>query len=299
MKVNHFKILVFFCFATLAACSQNKTNSTSNQTKNIKHKAKTYHNYGGWYCPDNLNGFPPVNIEDWNNVPVIKNRLPSKEETQNGSALIYIDTLDYPNAKPLPIDLPKLARYFNESSNKEELVIVIQAINVLNDSIVGFRYLNGGNGSAWLNEVKFLKDEEIKQLPPSKFVTISINIKAPQDSIWKVLTQPEYYKELQPIFDKEGLLSNLLTRTSTINFKYPNAGTITAEYADNLFGNKYAQIDYELDDYQYVEKFLLLEQPKTKTTELKIVCGPYQTDFKTQKAILEQWAEKVKSLSEE
>jgi hypothetical protein len=302
MKINHFKTLIIIFFAILTSCSLNKT---TNETPKIETQInkeqqveKKYHNYGGWYCPDNLNGFPAVNIENWNTVTVVKNRLPNQEETRNGASLIYVDTLEYPNAKPLDIELPKLARFYNESSKKEELVIVIQAINVLDDSIVGFRYLNGGNGSAWLNEVTFLNEADINKLTPAKFVTLSISIDATQDSIWKVLTKPEYYKTLQPIFDQDNKLTNLLTRTSSINFKYPEAGILTAEYADDLFGNKYAQIDYELDDYQYVEKFLLLENPKTKTTELKIICGPYQSDYKTQKIIIDTWAKKVKELSE-
>ena len=46
--------------------------------------------------------------------------------------------------------MPKLARFYNIHSGKRELVIIIQALNISNDSIVGFRYLNGGNGSARL-----------------------------------------------------------------------------------------------------------------------------------------------------
>jgi len=66
--------------------------------------------------------------------------------------------------------MPKLVRYYNEYSKREDLIIVIQAINVENDSIVGFRYLNGGNGSARLNEVRFLADNEIEMIPASRFV---------------------------------------------------------------------------------------------------------------------------------
>jgi len=296
-------IQIFILAISLTSCSLNKTTNEPPVSNNIEANSekpvkKTHHNYGGWYCPDNLNGFPPVDIEKWKQVPVVKNRLPNKEETQNGTSLMYIDSLEYPNAKPLDIELPKLAQYYNQSSKKNELIIVIQAIKVLNDSIVGFRYLNGGNGSAWLTEVNFLNQEDINQLTPSRFVALNINIGAPHDSVWNVLTKPEYYKDLQPIFDRENKLTNLLTRTSSINFKYPESGNLTAEYADDLFGNKYAQIDYELNDYQYVEKFLLLENPKNKTTELKIVCGPYQSDYETQLLIIENWSNKVKELSE-
>ena len=40
-------------------------------------------------------------------------------------------------------------------------------INILNDTIVGFRYLNGGNGSAHLREVTFLSVNEINKISSS------------------------------------------------------------------------------------------------------------------------------------
>lgn len=254
------------------------------------------HQYGGWYCPDNLNGFPSVDITNWKNVPIINGRMATKEDTQNGSSLIFLDTLKYPNAKVLDITMPKLASYKNNYSNRDDLVIVIQAIKIDKDSIVGFRYLNGGNGSARLNEVRFLSGNEIKMLPTSRFVSLNISIKATQDSIWKVLTKPKSTETLRSIFDKSNKLNTYWKETSNVNYHYPNSGVITASYANKLFGNFYIQNDY--DNFQYSEKFLLLENENTKITELKIVCGPYGTDYESQKRILTIWAQKVKALSE-
>ena len=89
-----------------------------------------------------------------------------------------------------------------------------------------------------------------------------------------------------------------LLKSSKVNFDYHNAGTITSEFAANLYGNQYIQIDCELGENQYVEKFLLLENEETKQTELQIVCGPYTNDFEKQKFILNKWAQKIKALSE-
>jgi len=256
------------------------------------------HKYGGWYCPDNLNGFPAVDINNWENVPIVNGRMATKKETQNGTSLIFVDKEKYPDAKPLDIQMPKLALFYNNHSKKEEIIIVIQAINVLNDSVVGFRYLNGGNGSARLNKVKFLADDEIDNISSSRFVSFKIKINATQDEIWEVLTKPEYHKTLQPIFDKENTLKDDWNTSSKVNFKYHNGGVITSEFAAILYGNYYIQIDCELGNYQYVEKFLLLENEKTNNTELQIVCGPYIDDFENQKFILNNWAQKVKELSE-
>lgn len=46
------------------------------------------HNYGGWYCPDNLRGFPAEDIADWNNVPVVNGRMPTEAETRDGRSLM-------------------------------------------------------------------------------------------------------------------------------------------------------------------------------------------------------------------
>lgn len=302
MENKSLKTLITLCFFTTMSCSQSSTIVESNKTETAEVKVEVKktepHRYGGWYCPDNLNGFPAVDIHNWKSVPVVNGRMPTKEETQNGTSLIFIDREKYPEAKPLDLELPKLARFYNNHSRKEEVIIVIQALNISNDSIVGFRYLNGGNGSARLNEVNFIYENEIATLSSSQFVSFNININATQDKIWEILTKPEYSKTLQPIFDTENTLDADWNKSSKVNFKYPKSGTVTSEFAANLYGNQYIQIDCMADQYQYVEKFLLLENEETKNTELKIVCGPYRADFEAQKVILNEWALKVKELSE-
>jgi len=296
MKTKIINVLMVLCLISFTACSQNKpTKEVEVQTKAKQIKTEP-HTYGGWYCPDNLNGFPPVDIQNWENVPVVNGRMATKEETQNGTSLIFVDIEKYPNAKVLDIKLPKLANYYNEITKRNDLIIVIQAIHINNDSIVGFRYLNGGNGSARLNEIEFLSDNEIKNIPNSKFVTYSININSSQDKIWKVLTEKEYTAKLQPIFDKNNLLDKDWREVSNVNFHYNNDKILTSQFARKLYGNFYIQNDYK--SALYNEKFLLLENLISKNTELKIVCGPFEDDYENQKNILIEWASKVKELSE-
>ncbi len=303
MKNKILKITPLLGLVLFMSCLQNNKTVENNKVEKTVENENTVkqepHNYGGWYCPDNLNGFPAVDLPNWKNVTVVNGRLPTKEETQNGMSLIFVDTKKYPEAQPLDLKMPKLARFYNEHSKKEELIIVIQAVKIGKDSVIGFRYLNGGNGSARLNEVRFLSENEAESLSPSRFVTQSIQINAPQNVIWDVLTKPTYYKTLQTVFDSEGALLEGSDMASKVNFRFLNGGVITSEFAANLYGNHYIQIDSELDDSQYVEKFLLLDNEQTKTTELKIVCGPYSNDdFETQKDILYRWAQKVKEMSE-
>ncbi len=259
-------VLLFF-----VGCS-----NAENQPVKEQEKAKqvSTHHYGGWYCPDNLFGFPAVDFKDWKNVPVIQNRLPTQEETRSEKSLIFVDTQKYPDAKAMNIQLPQLANYYSPYTKKTEIVIVIQAIEIENDSIVGFRYLNGGNGSSHYREVEFISENEVANLQEAQFVSLDIQINADEDKVWDVL------------------------RDANVTYQYASKEQLTKGYGDMLFGNWYMQNDYLINDLGYVEKFLVIRNKEKNITELKIVCGPYLNDFKSQQSILKDWAEKVKELSE-
>jgi len=293
--INKISIALFLFIFLAYGCNSQTENATKSKD-NVKETIP--HQYGGWYCPDNLTGFPPIDITDWKNVPVVNGRMPSKEETRNGTSLIFVDPEKHPDAKPLDMQMPQLAKFYNRNSGKEEHIILIQAVTISNDTIVGFRYLNGGNGSAHLKEVEILSDSEIKKLPTTRFVSFEIEIKATKKDVWKVLREPDYNPPLQAIYDAGNKLSKDWNKDSRINFAYPKGKMITSEYAGDLFGNKYIQIDSKWDEYMFVEKFLLSEDKEKKTSQLQIVCGPYDADFESQKYILKKWAEKVKELSE-
>jgi hypothetical protein len=300
MKNKTIKVLIGVFLTSFTSCSQNNTVVATEETEVVTEQVvtvkKEQHRYGGWYCPDNLNGFPAVDISNWKDVPVVNGRMATKEETQNGTSLIFVDTEKYPDAKPLDMTMPKLAKYYNEYSKREDFIIIIQAVNIDNDSIVGFRFVNGGNGSARLNEVNLLSDSEIKAIPETKFVSIKLDIKATQPQIWDILTKGESTKALQSTFDTNNTLQSDWKSTSNVNFKYSNSGMLTSDFADVLWGNYYIQNDYEY--LKYSEKFFLSTNEETNTTELKIVCGPFVDDFQKQTEILNEWAQKVKSLSE-
>jgi len=300
MKNKAIKVLVAVLLTSFVSCSQNNTttNTTDTEVVTVKQAEKKTepHRYGGWYCPDNLNGFPAVDISNWKDVPVVNGRMATKEETQNGTSLIFVDAEKYPNAKPLDMTMPKLAKYYNDYSKREDFIIIIQAVNIDNDSIVGFRFVNGGNGSARLSEVNLLTENEITAIPETKFVSITIDIKGTQEEVWEVLTKAESTTVLQSIFDNNKTLKADWKSTSNVNFNYSNAGMLTSAYADVLWGNHYIQNDYEY--LKYSEKFFLSTNEETKTTELKIVCGPFVDDFNAQKEILNTWAQEVKLLTE-
>lgn len=300
MKNKTFKVLGIAGIISFIACSANNKTDDPKTINKIGLKTEVEktepHSYGGWYCPDNLNGFPAVDIANWNNVPVINGRMSTQTDREIGATLFVVDTEKYPNAKPLNITMPRLAKYYNEYAQREDLIIVIQAISINNDSIVGYRFLNGGNGSARLEDIQFLSDAEIKQIPATKFVTHQIDIKANQTEISNVLKNKKYTGDLQPIFDTNEDLKTGWRQVVNVNYHYHKAGLLSSAYADLLFGNFYIQNDFK--PLNYTEKFLLLEDENRQNTTLQIVCGPFAEDYDTQKAILRNWAEMVKTLSE-
>jgi len=293
MKRKTFSALAFLTLISFTACSQQSDKKVDNQqckTAPEKQlvKQKEPHQYGGWYCPDNLYGFPAVDIQDWEEVPVINGRMPSKEETQDGTSLIFVDQEKYPDAKPLDMKMPRLANFYNDFTKREELIIVIQALHIQQDSVVGFRYLNGGNGSARLSEVSFMDETKVDAFPKSKFVSFRLPIKAGQEKIWKVLINsgPKVIKQTN-----EGAIQR-----PNLSYTYPKAGELTSTTAELWYGSYYMQNDYA--NNLYSEKFFLREDANTGITELNVVCGPFTDDYEAQYKLLDHWAKNIKTFSE-
>ncbi len=291
-------------FFLLAGCNAKEAVNASEIKTTLEGKTSTHqnreppHNYGGWYCPDNILGFPAVDLKELSQVPVITDRLPTEEETKEGKSLMYIDLARHPTAKPLDMPLPRLARYYSEYTKKNELVVVIQAVAIDQDSIVGFRFLNGGNGSSWLKEVTFVSEEEQEKLQPTPFVADEIIISAYPKAIWEVLTDSTYAKILGAIFDKNAYLESEWKKDAAVHFKYGPDKIVSTGIITAIWKNSYIQIDYDFDGYHYVEKFLLSGNKKGKYTKLHLSAGPYGEDYLAQKIVWHNWLNKVKELSE-
>ena len=240
------------------------------------------HEYGGWSCPDNFN-FPPVNVKELGQIPIVNGRLPTQEETRNGTSLIYIDLEKYPDAKPLDMTFPRLARCYSPHTKKDEMVIVIQGVVIGEDTIAGYRYLNGGNGSAWFHEVNFLTEEEVAQLEPTRFVDIVMEVAPGPRELWSVIKDGDLNQKMGKKFDEQLTLDGTVVK-----------GEVTAHWDD-----LYLQVDYNLEGYHYVEKFLMLKDPKDATTEFHVVAGPIREGFEAKQEAWQKWYEEVVALSEE
>jgi hypothetical protein len=288
----------------LSSCSQedprNRVEVVEGEAKKVEPKeARASHPYGGWYCPDNLFGFPAVDIDTFQQLQVITDRLPTREETRSGQSLIFVDVEKYPEARPIEANLPRLARYYNEHTEKDELIIVIQALEIGQDSVVGFRYVNGGNGSSWWDEVRFLEAKEIQAERATSFVSEQIDIEANRSNIWKVLTDSTFaktlaadlgdgvYKDSDWVRDAKVYNKNLLGVTLSV-------GKLTA-----IWPEMYIQMDYKFNGQHFVEKVFLHQREQDGLTTMQFVAGPYGEDFENRKRYWKKYLTQLKVLSEQ
>lgn len=287
------QLLIAAILLILSACTENENTCSTEQgqlpsslacastaelsedQKEINPPKKAQHEYGGWYCPDNLRGFPAIDVQDLSSVPVILGRMPTQEETRDGRALMFIDPEIHPNARPLDIELPALATYHNQHTEKDELIIVIQAAVIDTDSVVGFRYANGGNGSAWFSEVDFLGAEEVKQLGSRPFVAQSMKIDASADKIWKIMTGLTFENDLMESLNDDAFLTRAWRTEAKVEYPKIDGVPGTIGKVTVAWDGVYAQMDYVVNGENYAQKFFIDENPETATCTVKLVAGPY------------------------
>jgi len=156
--------------------------------------------------------------------------------------------------------------------------------------------LNGGNGSAWYDEINFIPNEEIGKLGSTPFVSQKIELNTSKSKVWKVITEPSYAKSLGAMFDENAFIESTWQRDADVFFKYePNMitkrGKITASWQD-----LYIQVDYDFDGIHYAEKFLILDNEEKGKTDLYVVSGPYGDDFEAKQLVWKNWLDKVEEL---
>lgn len=276
-----------------AACSgQEKAGEESGNKYKMpvpgQNNTKKPHQYGGWYCPDNF-GFVPVNIQNLDEVPAISNRLPKHQELQDHMSLIEVDTFKFPDARALKMDLPRLARIYLDWKGMSELIIVIQAIIVSEDTVVGYRFPNGGNGSARIGNVNFLSDEEISKLGSQPFFYSQTKLHSTKEELWKAISKTEYAKELGVKFDQTDFFSSEWNPNAQAHLNYNTKEERAKGHIGMVYGNLYLHIDYIRDGFHYSEKLLMIENQEDNTTELFIASGPYPDDFDKQKLHWSNW----------
>ena len=284
-----------------ASCNSQETTDPENSTQNlgpVADKKAEPHRYGGWYCPDNF-GFTPVDVQKLDEVPAIADRLPTEEELHSNMSLINVDTEKYPDARALEMALPKVAKVYSEATGMDELIIVIQAVVVQEDTVLGWRFMNGGNGSGWLTDVTFLSDDEVANMGSQPFFYSNSTLNSNTEKIWKALTSTDYFTELGTKFDQLEFFTSPFDPDSQAHLEYNADGEKGAGFCGMHFGNYYMHIDYNIEGFHYSEKMLIMEDQKEKTTEFFFASGPYPEGFEAQKANWESFVAAVKKASEE
>ena len=301
--IKRFSIYILssiFLVSGLSSCRNLSNEQAKNLDKNPEtSKTKSFvsvnnepHPYGGWYCPDNF-GFVPVDIQKLKEVSVIADRLPTKQEVQNNMSLIDVDIEKYPDARALKMELPQVARIYSDRLGINELIIVIQAIVVQNDTIVGYRFANGGNGSARISEVSFLSKDEVTAMGSQPFYYAKSVLKASTKDIWNAMRKTDYFKQLGKKFNKKEFFTSEWNSKSQAQLSLDTDGEKAAGFVGMVFGNYYLHIDYDRNGFHYSEKLLMMENQNDHTTEFFFACGPFPKDFEKRKLDLDKWLQTV------
>ena len=290
-------MLLIFVSCNGQEAAKEKTQSSTKESESAVSKKDKPHRYGGWYCPDNF-GFVPVDIQKLDEVPAIADRLPTQQELRDNKSLISVDTEKYPDARALEMELPRVARIYSNRTDMSELIIVIQAIIVSEDTIVGYRFPNGGNGSAWLSEVSFLSEDEVAGFGSQPFFYSKSVLKASKEEIWRAIASTDYFKQLGEKFDKQDFFSSEWTSDSQAHLNLDTKEEKAMGYVGTVFGNAYLHIDYDREGFHYSEKLLMIENKEENSTELFFASGPFPEDFENQNLNWGRWIEGVKNASE-
>jgi hypothetical protein len=283
---------------SLLSCKQAQIDNAVDDSREVRNKvaeerARGHHSYGGWYCPDNVGGFPPVDIQALSKVPVVIGRMPTEEETRNGRSLMYFDPTIHLDARPLDITLPQVARIYSKQRNRNELIIVIQAVVVGTDTIMGYRYPEGGNGSAWYDQIHLLSDNEVDALGPAPFVHLNKKLISSKADIWKAICTTAYAQELSDRFSKAELFQSEWNENIDEFLDFASNEYRAQGFINSYWGNLYIQIDYDYNGIHRYEKILVTEDSSDNTIELNIVSGPHPDDIKDQYMYWSNWMDEV------
>lgn len=289
-------LLIFVSCNSQEAIQEHSNSTTEDQGSVVSEKVKP-HQYGGWYCPDNF-GFVPVDIQKLEEVPAISDRLPTEQELHDNMSLINVDTEIYPDARALKMHLPRVASIFSEQIGLNELIIVIQAIVVQKDTVVGYRFANGGNGSARIKDVTFLSEDEVNQLGSLPFFYSKSVLNASTKDIWNAIRKTAYFKQLGEKFKRKDFFSSEWNADEQVHLNLDTEGEKATGYVGMVYGNYYLHIDYDRDGFHYSEKLLMIENKEENSTELFFACGPFPEGFESQKSKWSNWFEAVVKASE-
>lgn len=113
----------------------------------------------------------PIDMRKWRATPCIRGRLAVEADVAGGSAVYYIENTVA--ARPFEMELPRCAVLHDEKTGRGIPVIVVQAEchedHAGPSLVIGYRFLNGGNGICMLSEVDLLAkpDRRFQRFKPA------------------------------------------------------------------------------------------------------------------------------------
>jgi hypothetical protein len=96
-----------------------------------------------------------INIEGWRQTPFLVGRLASEEDVQAGRAVFFAVDPSEHEAKPFGLGLPRCALLRDDEGGLSP-VVVIQAEDLREKVLIGYRPLTGGSGICTINELVLL-----------------------------------------------------------------------------------------------------------------------------------------------
>jgi hypothetical protein len=93
----------------------------------------------------------PIDPDQWQATPHIRGRAATESDVAAGRAVFFVDD----NAVPADFYLPACGYQLLEDGT-EEPVVIVQAEIVPGGTLLGVRYLEGGNGICFADEVRVL-----------------------------------------------------------------------------------------------------------------------------------------------
>ena len=290
-------MLLIFISCSSQETTKEHSDTSAEELGSVVSEKQEPHRYGGWYCPDNF-GFTPVDINKLDEVPAIADRLPTEKELQENMSLIRVDIEQYPDARALEMNLPRVASIYSERKGMSELIIVIQAIVVQEDTVVGYRFANGGNGSAWISDIALLSEDEVDEMGSMPFFYSKSVLKASTKDIWSAISKSKYFNVLGSKFDEKEFFSSEWNAEDQAYLSLDTTNEKATGFVGMVYGNYYLHIDYVRDGFHYSEKLLMSENHEDNTTEIFFASGPFPKNFDKHKADWDSWFESIATASE-
>jgi hypothetical protein len=144
---------------------------------------------------------------------------------------------------------------------------------------------NGGNGSAWIDQVSFLNPDDVAGFGSRPFVFEKANIEATTQDIWGAFTETVYARQLGERFNKEAFFASEWTNHSMARLEYKTLGEKAKGIVANVFGSLYLQIDYDFNGFHFTEKLLILKMTLRARQKCCLFPGPIEKILRLTKGI--------------